>query len=103
MSLGGRTQNEVDEELYRKPGLPEEQRDISEWVPAVRAEDAEPPQPLLLNFAQRANAVAVGGSLALAFGKGTVDALETGLLPREVAEVCAMCVFVIVLLDRVSR
>lgn len=88
MSLGGRTQAEVDEELYRKPGLPEEQRDISEWVPAVRAEDAAPPQPLLLNFVQRVNAVAVCGCLAFAFGKGTVDALEAGLLPQEAAEVC---------------
>ena len=87
VSLGGRTQEEVDEELYRKPGLPEEQKDISEWVPAIRAEDAAPPQPLLLNFIQRVNAVAVCGCLALAFGKGTVDALETGLLPGEVAEV----------------
>eukprot|EP00752_Nemacystus_decipiens_P016466 g14720.t1 len=87
VSLGGRTQQEVDEELYRKPGLPEEQRDISEWVPEVRAEDALPPQPLLLNFVQRVNAVAVCACLALAFGKGTVDALETGLLPAELAEV----------------
>ena len=89
MSLGGRTQQEVDEELFRKPGLPEEQRDITEWVPALRAEDALPPQPLLLNLAQRVNAVAVCGGLALAFGKGTADALEAGLLSQDVAEVCA--------------
>lgn len=88
VNLGGRSQKEVDEEIFRKPGLTAEQRDISEWVPEVRAEDALPAQPLLLNFAQRANAVAVCGCLSLAFGKGTLDALETGLLPRDVAEVC---------------
>ncbi|CAM9325539.1 unnamed protein product [Ectocarpus fasciculatus] len=87
VNLGGRSQKEVDEEIFRKPGLTAEQRDISEWVPEVRAEDALPAQPLLLNFAQRANAVAVCGCLSLAFGKGTLDALETGLLPRDVAEV----------------
>ncbi|CAN0554276.1 unnamed protein product, partial [Ectocarpus sp. 12 AP-2014] len=86
VNLGGRSQKEVDEEIFRKPGLTAEQRDISEWVPEVRAEDALPAQPLLLNFAQRANAVAVCGCLSLAFGKGTLDALETGLLPRDVAE-----------------
>lgn len=91
VSRGGRSQKEIDEEIFRKPGLPEEQRDISEWVPAERAEDQVPPQPLLLNFAQRANAVAVCACLALAFGKGTTDALETGLLPPEVAKVC-VCV-----------
>ncbi|CAM9968956.1 unnamed protein product [Scytosiphon promiscuus] len=87
IARGGRSQKEIDEEIFRKPGLPEEQKDLKEWVPAVRAEDARPPQPLLLNFAQRVNAVAVCGCLALAFGKGTVDALETGLVPQEVAEV----------------
>eukprot|EP00903_Cladosiphon_okamuranus_P009345 g8911.t1 len=87
VSLGGRTRKELDEELYRKPGLSEEQRGILEWVPA--AEDAAPPQPLLLNFVQRVNAVAVCGCLALAFGKGTVEALEAGVLPQEVAEVAA--------------
>lgn len=88
VARGGRSQKEIDEEIFRKPGLPEEQKDTREWVPETRTEDARPPQPLLLNFAQRANAVAVCGCLALAFGKGTADALETGLVPHEVAEVC---------------
>lgn len=95
MNLGGRSQKEVDEEIFRKPGLTAEQKDISEWVPEVRAEDALPAQPLLLNFAQRANAVAVCGCLSLAFGKGTLDALETGLLPRDVAEVCTSPLLVV--------
>lgn len=85
VALGGRSQGHVDDEVFRPPGLPEDQRGPSQWIPPVR-DDSAPLQPLLLSLPQRANTVAVFFSCAVAFGRGTAGALEAGLLPQEVAE-----------------
>lgn len=84
-NMGGKTSGEVDDDIFRKPGLPEDQRGPRAWVPPA-ASDGPPPQPLLLSLPQRANTVAVVACCALAFGHGTAGALEAGLLPQEVAE-----------------
>lgn len=84
--LSGRTSSEVGEEVFRVPGLPEDQRGPRAWEPPA-ASDGPPPQPLLLSLPQRVNTVAVVACCALAFGRGTAGALEAGLLPQEVAEV----------------
>ena len=86
VTLGGRSQGDVDDEVFRPPGLPEDQRGPSQWIPPVRDESA-PVQPLLLSLPQRANIVAVFAFCAVAFGRGTAGAVEAGLLPQEVAEV----------------
>lgn len=85
VALGGRSQRDVDDEVSRPPGLPEDQRGPSQWIPPAR-DDSAPPQPLLLSLPQRANTVAVLFTFAVAFGRGTEGALEAGLLPQEVAE-----------------
>lgn len=86
VALGGRSQSEVDEEVFRQPGLPKEQRGPSQWVPPEGA-DSAPPQPLLLSLPQRANAVAVLGCCALAFGRGSAGAMEKGLISQEVVDI----------------
>lgn len=86
VALGGRSQGDVDDEVFRAPGLPEDQRGPTQWVPSVR-DDSAPVQPLLLSLPQRANTVAVFACCAVAFGRGTAGALEAGLLPQGVAEV----------------
>lgn len=71
------------DEVFRPPGLPDAK---NLWTLPDNA-DRGPPQPLVLSPPQRAYIVALAGCTALAFGRGTADALEAGLLPPDVPEV----------------
>lgn len=84
-AVGGR-KADADEDVFRPPGLSPELKGPTEWKPPDKT-DEPPLQPLLLSLPQRANAVVVFACCALAFGRGTADALKMGILTQDVAEV----------------
>lgn len=79
--------NGKGEEPFRKPGLPEEYLGPTAWKAPAQDANAAPSQPLLLSMPQRAYAVGVVACCALAFGRGTSDALEKGFLSPDVVDV----------------
>lgn len=73
-------------DVTRAPGLPDELVEpINKvWIP--QKEDG-PVETLNLSLLQRVNAVAVVGGCALAFGRGTTQAVDTGLFPPGTVDV----------------
>lgn len=76
-------------DISRPPGLPDEMvAPINKvWVPPKK--DLASAETLLLSLPQRAYAVGVAGCCALAFGHGTAQALEAGIVSPEVVDAAA--------------
>lgn len=88
VSPGSSTPGGGDEDVFRPPGLPKDLKAPSEWTPPA-SEDRHRPEPLLFSLPQRAYTVAVIGCCALAYGQGTTEALDRGILPQNVVDVAA--------------
>lgn len=80
-----KSKSDDTEEPFRAPGLPDELKGPRAWTPSTQGEGVSPPEPLLLNLPQRVYAVAVVACLALAYGRGTSDAVEKGFLSPDIA------------------
>lgn len=81
------SKTQVSVDVSRPPGLPEEMVEPINrvWVPSK--EDSASIESWALSLPQRVYAVAVAGCCAIAFGRGTAQAIELGVLPSDITDV----------------
>ena len=84
--LGSGDKNDPDDDLRRPPGLSSGPRGPTLWRAPEKAKGPRP-ESVLFSLPQRANAVAVAACCALAYGRGTAQALEQGLISQDVVNV----------------
>lgn len=92
---------DMDGDLRRPPGLPGQQQKRTLPKSSAEAKD-NPPEPLVLSLPQRASTVAVVACCALAYGRGTSQALEQGLISQDVANLAAPASLLLIGLNAAS-
>lgn len=92
---------DMDGDLRRPPGLPGQPQKRALPKSSAEAKD-NPPEPLLLSLPQRASTIAVVACCALAYGHGTIQALERGLISQDVVNLAAPASLLLIGLNAAS-